>query len=265
MQLNEQQIRQFDDDGYLFVENLFDAEEVELLEKITETSETIAKGTIDHQDSQGTASRIWLTHDLDDDDIFSMASCCERVVRPTAQLLRGPVYHFHHKMMLKEPNVGGAWEWHQDYGYWYEEDGGLLFPEAASCMVAVNRATRANGCLQVLRGSNRLGRLDHGTVGAQVGADPERIVIAKKHLETVYCEMAPGTGLFFHCNTLHRSDQNHSPDRRWAFISCYATQRNISFAEEQSRLQREAFSIRPDEEVKRAGRAQLAAMQSALP
>ena len=28
--------------------------------------------------------------------------------------------------MQKEPKVGGAWEWHQDYGYWYKNE--FLFP-----------------------------------------------------------------------------------------------------------------------------------------
>lgn len=37
-----------------------------------------------------------------------------------------PVCHFHSKLMQKEPKVGGAWEWHQDYGYWYKTS--LCFP-----------------------------------------------------------------------------------------------------------------------------------------
>ncbi len=32
------------------------------------------------------------------------------------------VCHFHSKLMQKEPRVGGAWEWHQDYGYWYKNE-----------------------------------------------------------------------------------------------------------------------------------------------
>ena len=43
-------------------------------------------------------------------------------------LLCDEVYHYHHKMVLKEPKVGGAWAWHQDYGYWY--DNGCLFPQS---------------------------------------------------------------------------------------------------------------------------------------
>ncbi len=57
-------------------------------------------------------------------------------------------------MMLKEPFVGGAWEWHQDYGYWYKN--GCLLPHMASCLIAVDRATKANGCLQILKGSHEM-------------------------------------------------------------------------------------------------------------
>ncbi len=90
---------------------------------------------------------------------------------------------------MKEPRVGGAWEWHQDYGYWYNN--GCLYPDMASCMIAVDRAYEGNGCLQVLRGSHKLGRIEHGKTGTQTGADPERVELAQQHLEHVYCEMEP--------------------------------------------------------------------------
>jgi ectoine hydroxylase len=49
-------------------------------------------------------------------------------------------------------------QWHQDYGYWYSTE---LHPNMASCMVAVDRAHELNGALNVLRGSHKLGRLNH--------------------------------------------------------------------------------------------------------
>jgi len=42
----------------------------------------------------------------------------------------------------------------------------------------------------------------------------------------VYCELEPGDAIFFHGNTLHRSDQNTSENPRWSLICCYNTRHN---------------------------------------
>jgi hypothetical protein len=47
--------------------------------------------------------------------------------------------------------------------------------------------------------------------------------------------MEPGDGLFFHCNTLHRSDANRSPDRRWTLLVCYNAARNDALRREDDR------------------------------
>jgi ectoine hydroxylase-related dioxygenase (phytanoyl-CoA dioxygenase family) len=136
------------------------------------------------------------------------------------QLIGGEVYHYHSKLTAKEPYEGGAWEWHQDYGYWYHN--GCMFPDMASVMTALDVANRDNGCLQVLRGSHRAGRVNHGVLpGEQVGADPLRVEQMLSRMERVYVEMEPGDAVFFHSNTMHRSDQNRSPNRRWTVIHCY--------------------------------------------
>ena len=101
----------------------------------------------------------------------------------------------------------------------------------ASCLVAVDLASRQNGCLQVLKGSHQLGRVDHILTGDQTGVDPERLELAKQHFPLVYCEMAPGTALFFHCNLLHASGQNKSPHPRWSLISCYTATYNTPYNE----------------------------------
>ena len=54
---------------------------------------------------------------------------------PSVLLLGGEVYHYHSKMIMKDARVGGAWAWHQDYGYWYQN--GVLFPLLASAFIAV--------------------------------------------------------------------------------------------------------------------------------
>ncbi len=153
-----------------------------------------------------------------------MFARCKKLVGRMEELLGGEVYHYHSKMILKDPEIGGAWEWHQDYGYWYHY--GCLQPMMASAMIAVDPAKLSNGCLEVLKGSHHLGRLDHSLAGDQSGADPERVEIALEQFERVAVELEPGDTLFFHCNLLHCSGQNHSPQPRWAMICCYNAARN---------------------------------------
>ena len=56
-----------------------------------------------------------------------------------------------------------------------------------------------------------MGRIEHGKTGDQTGADMEIVNAALERMELVYIEAEPGDALFFHCNLLHRSDQNRSP------------------------------------------------------
>ena len=174
---------QFQEDGYLLVESLYDAEEMDLLLRIGKADQEKAATVHAPKDAEGRESKHWLTADTERQDIYN--ACCHghRMVDTMGKLLGDEVYLYHYKMMVKEPRVGGAWEWHQDYGYWYNND--CLFPDMASCMIAVDRAYQGNGCLKVLRGSHRLGRIEHGTFGTQVGADPARIALAAKHLDAV--------------------------------------------------------------------------------
>jgi ectoine hydroxylase-related dioxygenase (phytanoyl-CoA dioxygenase family) len=90
-----------------------------------------------------------------------------------------------------------------------------------SVLTALTSSNKENGCLQVIKGSHKMGRIDHGFAGEQVGADMERIEEARKRMELVYVEMNPGDTLFFHSNLLHRSDSNHSDFARWSLISAY--------------------------------------------
>ena len=259
--ITDAQVAQFEADGYLMLPDWFDAEEVELLRNIAHGDARLAAEAWERHDAKGATTRLSLRNGLSDDDIYSAIVRSQRIVVPTAQMLGGEVYHYHHKMTMKEPYKGGAWEWHQDYGYWYNN--GCLFPYMASCMIAVDRATQENGCLQVIRGSHHMGRVQHGVTGDQTGADMERVEQAMKQMELVYCEMEPGTALFFHCNTLHRSDANNSPHTRHALICCYNAARNDPY-KKGGHPNYSPLEIWPDEKVKEVGRKQWAGIEAEL-
>ena len=86
--------------------------------------------------------------------------------------------------------------------------------------------TPANGCLNVLTGSHLMGRIDHGFVGKQTGADPARVAAAEVHLSRVAFEAQPGDVMFFHSNTLHTSAPNQSDVDRHLLLIAFNTRAN---------------------------------------
>lgn len=226
--LSSAELAQYAQDGFLLVPGLFDTEEMDLLQRSAREDRALDQHSQGRQDAQGGTVRLALWNHPGD-GIYGMFARSQRLVDRMEALLGGEVYHYHSKMILKDPEVGGAWEWHQDYGYWYHY--GCLEPLLASAMIAVDPATEENGCLQVLRGSHHLGRLDHSLIGEQSGADPERVTIAMERLEQVPIQLNPGDAVFFHCNLLHCSGQNRSPRSRWALICCFNAARNNPYKE----------------------------------
>lgn len=216
-------------DGYVIIREFFSPEEVGLLLETYKKDKLIKESAISVDDNSGLNTKLTLWY-KSGDDIYGAFSRSERVVDGLEMILRGSPALYHSKFMQKEPKIGGTWEWHQDYGYWY--DNGFLLPEMLSVMVAITKANKENGCLQVLRCSHKIGRVNHGATGKQVGADMKRVVAAKENMELVYVELEPGDTLFFHGNLLHKSDRNTSDHARFSLISAYNLASNKSFMEE---------------------------------
>ncbi len=205
-------------DGYVLNRGFIHADEMALVARALVEDASIAGNVVAVSDSGGASSELALWN-YPADDIFGRIARSERVAGGAEALLGGEVYHYHTKLTIKRPRAGGAWDWHQDYGYWYNN--GCLFPDMLSVGIAVDPATRENGCLQVLRGSHAMGRIDHGRVGGQTGADMERVEAAMGVCERIYAEMAPGDALFFHSNTLYASERNHSDGPRTLMLCAY--------------------------------------------
>ncbi len=223
---SQEELSAYAEDGYVVVPALFAPEEIGALHEFAHADRSLYRSAYDRSDTEGRPTKLALWNDPPPEP-YGLFTCAARVVDRVEQLLGEEVYHWHTKMTMKEPREGGAWEWHQDYGYWYHN--ACLFPRLVSCMIAVDESTQENGCLQVLRGSHRLGRIDHGQAGDQTGADPERVAEARQRFDSVAVEMQPGDALFFHCNLLHRSDANLSPRSRWTLIGCYNAASNSPY------------------------------------
>ena len=216
--VDENDMAAFARDGYVVKRSYITAEEMARVADAVANDASIHANVVAVADAGGASTELALwNHPAD--DIFGAIARSERVAGGAEALLGGEVYHYHTKLTMKRPRAGGAWDWHQDYGYWYNN--GCLYPDMLSVGIAVDPATLENGCLQVVRGSHLMGRIDHGRVGGQTGADMDRVEAVLERLERVYLEMAPGDAVFFHCNTLHCSERNHSDKPRTLMLSAY--------------------------------------------
>ena len=249
IQSGKKERAQFEEDGYILIKGLFDAEEIEMLRSTAHADRELDKHSFSRADGEGGKVRLSLWNHPGD-TIYGMFARSNRMVNTAEELLGDEVYHYHSKMILKDPKVGGAWTWHQDYGYWYQN--GLLYPDLVSVFIAVDKATRENGCLQVIRGSHKMGRIDHVLTGDQAGADMERVNACLERMELVHCEMDPGDTIFFHSNLLHRSDQNKSPNPRWSLICCYNAASNDPYKESHHPRYTKLHKVR-DTEIKKVG------------
>src|ERR1017187_2119009 len=226
--LNEQEVKRYHEDGFVLARGMFDKAEIELLRRSAKDDKALDDHAFGKADDQGGVIRLSLWNHPGN-GVYGMFARCRSLVDSAEALLDGEVYHYHSKMIMKEPKVGGAWAWHQDYGYWYQN--GVLFPLLTSAFIAVDPATRQNGCLQVIRGSHHAGRIEHVLTGDQAGADMERVEKLLERQELVYVEMEPGDTLFFHANLLHRSAKNDSDNPRWSMVVCYNAARNNPYKE----------------------------------
>jgi phytanoyl-CoA hydroxylase len=230
-QLTPHQIADYHRDGYLIVRNFLSEAETDKLYKIATVDDAMKKHAFDLNDQTGKKTKLSLWY-TPGNDTYGLLTKSRRMVDSANLLMDGeaPVCHFHSKLMQKEPKVGGAWEWHQDYGYWYKNEF-LLPDQMISIMIAITEANKANGCLQVIKGTHKMGRIEHGFAGEQVGASQHYVDLALKTMEHVYVELKAGDALFFHSNLLHRSEANTSDKARWSLISCYNRASNVPYNE----------------------------------
>lgn len=212
--------------GYVIIRNVLNETETRKLRRTMEC-EGIQKHAYITADGEARQSGlvIWFTVD---NDVPSAVASSEKVAGVMERLMGDEeVYHFSSKLIMKHPGSRGAFTWHQDYGYFYTW--GYIYPDSASVFIALDECTKETGCLQVIKGSHHLGRINHFVAGKMLQADPEIVTEAKKRLEVVDVEMKPGDAIYFSGNLLHCSLPNVSNKPRWSYVIAYNQRHNQTY------------------------------------
>ncbi|PIX40631.1 MAG: hypothetical protein COZ56_14270 [Armatimonadetes bacterium CG_4_8_14_3_um_filter_58_9] len=168
VKLTQDQIDSFNRDGFVIVEKLISADQVERLK--IEVDRVAQRALEMDRDSGGfnfeksgddpldAAARIKAAGVLrkiqgiaEQSEAFGELARSSKVLDVVKSLI-GPDISLHsNKLMFKPARYGSAKPWHQDYAYWREAD-----PVQISVWIAIDEATPENGCVQFIPESHRL-------------------------------------------------------------------------------------------------------------
>ncbi len=176
-----------------------------IYEELPEAVARFDQGTLHYRKIQG----------LETDEVFRPLVChpvflevCARQYGPHAS-----VSIFRAMVMNKPAGQGTVLPWHQDGGDVWALDRDPL----VTIWVALDPATPANGCLEVVPGAHRLGLLSR--FGSTIGDDD---VVRHCPPDRVHpLEVEAGHAVLVHNWLIHRSGVNPSTTPRRAFSACY--------------------------------------------
>ncbi|MEO0314697.1 MAG: hypothetical protein RI928_1153 [Pseudomonadota bacterium] len=230
MKLTQEQLDQFDRDGYLFFPSHFSPEEIKTL--TDEVPNLYAQDRAENIREKGkTAVRTNFAAHMYSEP-FARLARHPRMVKPVEQLFDEKLYMHQFKVNGKMAFDGDIWQWHQDYGTWLNDD---QMPEARAMNVAIflDEVNEFNGPLMFIPGSHKMGALEagHDTSTTSyplwtISNDNIRTLVDKGGI--VAPKGPAGSMMLFHGCLVHASAPNLSPwNRVTVYLSLCAVSNHI--------------------------------------
>ncbi len=237
--ITESQWQDYSRDGYLHLGQVLDVRETEALRQ---RADDLARGTVvnskiemqidtggAYDELPGIVKRFERgtmlyrkIQGLESDELFSKLVCNARFlsVCDWHYGCHAPISIFRAMVMNKPAGQGTNLPWHQDGGDVWALDRDPL----VTIWVALDPATRQNGCVEIVPGTHRLGLLtERGSTLSE--KDVQRFCVPEKCQPL---EVEAGHAVLLHNWLIHRSGVNPSPIPRRAFTACYMDGRTVS-------------------------------------
>lgn len=235
MQLTQEQLAQFNNDGFIVLRGFVDAKRCddilnvarEHLEKRIEPIET--EVGYDSGSKEYRTSETDYTSKIGDEEItvrrlrqvYDRSPLFKRwmedeEIRPVLQqILNDKVVittAHHNSIMTKMPYVSGETRWHQDRRYWRYSNDNLV-----SVWLALESETTENGVLEFIPGSHkmefRVSQFDDKEYFSQE-YESNKTTIAKK----ISTDLEKGDVVIFHSLLLHRANKNNTNRAKISFV-----------------------------------------------
>lgn len=207
--------RQFAEEGYYLAQGVFSPEEVGEMER--DFDRIVAQISVKGENVNatwggpemarlGAGDKVVIhTHNVQQYSAAWLRALMHPGFLAAASSILGEDIVLHHsKLFQKPPEKGAPFPMHQDWSYFPSVKDSML-----AAVVHVSRATDEMGCLRVVPGSHKVGRVaDSG------GSKAIDFLLAHPLEEATSCPAEPGDVLFFHYLTLHGSMPNRSAETR---------------------------------------------------
>lgn len=256
MELTAEQLSFYDENGFLFIENLFSKDEAQLI--LNELPQLFEQETPRKILEKTGAVRSFFAPDHTN-DLFRRLTRLEKLVVPSTQLVGNGVYIHQTKINSKQALLGDWWEWHQDFTFWHEEDN-ISLPNMVTAMIFLNEVNEFNGPMLVIPGSHKTGIVSEQpnhdresddkwfseyqkstpymsqlTANLKYTLSQEILArwIEKRGIVSV--KGSVGSVLFFHGSIFHASSNNLSPWDRNTFLITYNSVDNVPIGMESPR------------------------------
>ncbi|MDC1311648.1 phytanoyl-CoA dioxygenase family protein [Burkholderiales bacterium] len=229
-QLSQEQLKEFDEKGFLFFPSLFETAEMDSL--TSQLDDLFALDIVCNLREKGKKAvrTNWAAHNYN--SAFARLSRHPRMIKPVEQLFEEGVYMHQFKVNAKAAFDGDVWQWHQDFGTWHADD---LMPEPRAMNIAIflDDVNEHNGPLMFIPGSHKQGVLEAGhdtetTSYPLWTLDPKTISALVREGGIVSPKGRAGSMILFHSCLVHASGSNLSPwDRKAVYLSLCAVSNHI--------------------------------------
>lgn len=221
--LDEDQLSQFERDGYILLPELFDADETCVLtnelDRLRHDPTILASKQAITEPDNGALRSLFQIHQTN--DCFAKVARDPRIAAVARQILAGPVYIHQSRLNFKPGLRGKEFYWHSDFETWHSEDG-IPRMRALSCSILLTDNDAQNGALMVLPGSHKVFLSCVGTTPEnnylpslkkqETGISDDHSVAQLAEKYGIQSASArAGSVLFFDCNLMHGSNSNITP------------------------------------------------------
>jgi len=236
--LSAEQVAQYEQDGFLLMENVFSEAEINSLtaevERMTRDPAIVRREESITEPGSNAVRSIFRVHVLN--AVLGRLTRDPRLIHVARQILGSEVYIHQSRANMKPGFKGKEFYWHSDFETWHVEDG-MPAMRALSCSVLLTDNNVCNGPLMLVPGSHRqfiscvgetpdahykqsLKKQEYGV------PDPVSLQLLVEQGGIRAMTAKAGSVVFFDCNTMHGSNGNISAWPRANVFMVYNSMEN---------------------------------------